>query len=161
MQHSLARFVFPQVLTPRTKELAEMAFRIGVGSRDGLATDFQSARPLCGRCPDTRTSCSFLRTWCAHNMARSTSGEVNCFSSSAGWVRIPHGSLHWVVFPTTACKAVVFKEVGWRREVQFLHDPFNTARSSNGSGSRPLKPAESPAGRYSVQILYGSLFNKA
>ena len=69
------------------------------------------------------------------------------------WVRLPPASLHWVVFPTAACKAVVRKQVGWRREVQFLHDPFNTARSSSGSGCWPLKPATR------VQIPHRSLFN--
>ena len=63
--------------------------------------------------------------------------------------------LHWVVFPTAACKAVVRKQVGWRREVQFLHDPFHMARSSSGSGCWPLKPATR------VQIPHGSLSNMA
>ena len=40
------------------------------------------------------------------------------------WDLVLGDSALWVVVLTAACKAVVSKEVRWRREVQFLHNPF-------------------------------------
>ena len=53
--------------------------------------------------------------------------------------------------PRRPVKPLSQNKCGGRREVQFLHDPLNTARSSSGSGSWPLKPATR------VQIPHGSL----
>ena len=55
------------------------------------------------------------------------------------WVRLPPVLLIGSCSSAAACKASCRKTSGvGRREVQFLHDPLNTARSSSGSGCWPL-----------------------
>ena len=53
--------------------------------------------------------------------------------------------------PRRPVKPLSQNKCGGRREIQFLHDPLNMARSSSGSGCWPLTPATR------VQIPHGSL----